>query len=299
VSASRFRLRSEGRGRNYSRARGLIESILRVAYRGDWPAAAWGRLPGTCRVGCVRQRLEVLPRGASALRVGFVSDIHIGPTTPPELLAAAFGRLAGERLDVLLLGGDYVFLDATESKAEVLSTLVRSVPASHKLAVLGNHDLWTRHDIIERALARAGVRVLCNESVLLDAATGPLAVMGLDEPWTGALDADRAVAGIGQARAVVVLCHSPDGLPDAVRVVGRLPAGPVGLYVCGHTHGGHVSTPWGPLVVPGRLGKRYPHGSHRVPPLHVHVSRGVGGIEVPIRTYAAPEVAVFELIASD
>ncbi len=53
---------------------------------------------------------------------------------------------------------------------------------------------------------------------------------------------------------------------------------------------------WGPLVVPGRVGKKFPHGFRHAPPLHVHVSRGVGGIELPIRTFAAPEVAVFELV---
>ncbi len=291
-----LRLASAGRGAHYGALRGVIESSLRLAYRGDWPATLWSRFPSSCRVECVRHTLAVLPPGASTLRVGFISDIHIGPTTPPKLLDAAFGQLERERLDVLLLGGDYVFLEATAATAERLTSLVRRVPAARKFAVLGNHDLWTDHSLIEDALGRAGAELLCNESALLDATGAGIAIVGLDEPWTGALDAVRAVRGVGDVRAVIVLCHSPDGLPDAIGAVAALPGAPVGLYVCGHTHGGHVATPWGPLVVPGRVGKKFPHGFRHAPPLHVHVSRGVGGIELPIRTFAAPEVAVFELV---
>ncbi len=292
-----LRLTSEGRGTNYSSLRGVIESSLRVAYRGDWPAALWKRIPGACRVRCVRHTVGILPPGASPLRLGFVSDIHIGPTTPRELLEAAFLRLASENLDVLLLGGDYVFLDATEEKAELLASLVRRVPAARKFAVLGNHDLWTHHVILEKALLRAKVELLTNASALLEPTHGAVAVVGLDEPWTGRMDWSRALRDVGEPTAMVVLCHSPEGLPSAVQTIQALPGAPRGLYVCGHTHGGHIASPWGPIIVPGRVGKRYPHGAHDIAPFFVHVSRGVGGIELPIRAYASPEVAVFDLVA--
>ncbi len=284
-----FRLRASGRGRNYSRARGLTESLLALSYAGDWPARLWGTLPRARRVECRRASLPLLPPGAAPLRLGFVSDVHIGPTTPPALLDAAFAALAAAGPDVLLLGGDYVFLDATVAKAERLVALVGRVPAAHKLAVLGNHDLWTHHALIEAALASAGVRVLANEHTTLAGVT----FVGLDDPWTGDLDAGRAFDGVSSASPLVVLCHSPDGLPAAQRAIAP---DTHGLYVCGHTHGGQVATPWGPLFVPGRVGKRHPHGSHRVPSFDLHVSRGVGATEVPVRTWAPPEVAVFDLV---
>jgi predicted MPP superfamily phosphohydrolase len=227
--------------------------------------------------------------------VGFVSDLHIGPTTPRPLLDAAFAHLASARLDVLLLGGDYVFLDATEAKARELASWVQEVPAKRKLATLGNHDLWTRHAVIEHALERAGVELLVNRSTPLDA--GAFHVVGLDEPWTGHMNPTSAFRGTEGAEALLVLCHSPDGLPETRSVVERMAPQPATLYVCGHTHGGHVATPWGALIVPGPMGKRYPAGLHRVGGVHLHVSRGVGGIEVPIRTYARPDVVVFDLVA--
>jgi predicted MPP superfamily phosphohydrolase len=280
---------SRGRGTSYSVRRGVVESALRIAYRGDWPARVWSKVPSSCDVRVVRRTIPLLPLGAAPLRFGFVSDIHIGPTTPIALLDAAFGALADAELDVLLLGGDYVFLDATPKKARLLASLVARVPAKKKIAVLGNHDLWAQHPLLERALESASADVLCNAHVEV---APDCVVVGLDEPWTGHIDAERAMRGI-TASTIVVLCHSPDGLPNATAHLPRANA----LYVCGHTHGGHIATPWGPIIAPGRLGKKYPHGFHDVPPFVLHVSRGVGGSEVPMRTFASPEVAVIDLVS--
>lgn len=282
-------LRSTGRGGGYSKLRGLTEIALRLVYTGDWPARAWARFPRACEVEVVRLRVPILSRGAKPVRVGFISDIHLGPTTPPELVDAAFAALRESALDVLLLGGDYVFLDADARKAERLARLVDSVPAAHKLYVLGNHDLWTRHALLERALEEVGVRPLTNRSLRFD---DTLVFVGLDDPWTGDPDPKAAFRDTRDQDGIVVLCHAPEGLPLAAAHVTERRT----LYLCGHTHGGHLSTPFGPIVVPGRVGRRYPHGAHRVGTIDLFVSRGVGGIEVPMRTYARPEVVVVDLV---
>jgi predicted MPP superfamily phosphohydrolase len=266
-------------------------------YRGDWPAKLWSAVPGSCDVDCVVHRLALLPPGEPDLRVGFISDVHLGPTTPSRLLDAAFGHLARARLDLLLLGGDYVYLDVTRAKARELAARVRAIPAARKVAVLGNHDLWSDHPLLEEELVRGGVVVLTNDSLALGAPHRGTRVVALDDPWTGHIDAPRAFEGARDADALLVLCHSPDGVPDAHEAVRRLPFAPPALFVCGHTHGGHIATPWGPVVVPGRVGKRLHSGLHDLGALTVFVSRGVGGIEVAARTYARPDVAVFELTA--
>jgi predicted MPP superfamily phosphohydrolase len=71
----------------------------------------------------------------------------------------------------------------------------------------------------------------------------------------------------------------------------------VALYLCGHTHGGHIALPWGPIYVPGPVGKQISSGFHRIEGMAVLVSRGLGGIELPIRAFAHPDVVVVTLRA--
>lgn len=275
---------SEGRGRGYSRARGAVESLLDAAYVGGWPARAWGT---TRRSRDVREvHAEVIgPRDLAPLRVSFVSDLHLGPTTSPYTLDRAFALLAEARPDVLLLGGDYVFLHATPRKARELGRRVAGVGAGTTLAVLGNHDLWTTHETLEAALADAGARVLVNESHTLRGSHEGVAIVGLDDPWTGRPDATRAFAGVGDARVVLVLCHAAEGLLACAAGGHRFD-----LFLCGHTHGGHVSTPLGPPVVPGPVGRALVSGGHTTPAGRVLISRGVGATEVPFRAWAPPDV---------
>jgi predicted MPP superfamily phosphohydrolase len=161
--------------------------------------------------------------------------------------------------------------------------------------VLGNHDLWTDHARLESALRAGGAEVLVNRGLMLRPG---VALIGLDEPWTGALDAPRALRGCEDAPVLIALCHSPDGLPDTVRALEALPRQPCGVFICGHTHGGQIATPWGPVVVPGRVGKRFPHGLYALEPLTLYVSCGVGATELPIRSFAPAEIAILDLVCA-
>jgi predicted MPP superfamily phosphohydrolase len=179
------KLRSGGRGSGYALWRGLVECVLAVAYRGDWPAQLWGILPAASRLSIVRHRFA-LPEGeGTTCRIAFASDLHLGPTTPMRLLEKAFATIRHEKPDVLLLGGDYVYLDAEPRRLAALGALVESVACPLKLAVLGNHDLWTYDQFIVDTLSKAGARVLVNEAMPLPAPWSDVVVLGLDDPWTG------------------------------------------------------------------------------------------------------------------
>jgi predicted MPP superfamily phosphohydrolase len=266
-------------------ARGLLELILRGLYTVDWPAWLWGLFPQATRVRRVAHRVPA--RVKVPLKIGFISDLHVGPTTPAGTLDRAFALLDDANLDVLLLGGDYVLLEATPARARRLAELVARVHAPVKLAVLGNHDLWTDHALIEAELTRAGATVLVNASYRLPSPHDEVVVVGLDDPWTGE---PKAEAFDGSEAAVrIVLCHSSDAVPLAD---GR----GVSLYVCGHTHGGHIALPGPtPVVIPGLFGRKWPHGLHHVGGMPLFVSRGVGGTELPMRANAPPDVGIFWL----
>ena len=282
-------LHPAGRGRNYTLLRGLSELVMRTAYRGNWPARVWNHAPGRALVQRLDHALCVDPARPRAvpLRIAFASDLHLGPTTPASVLDRAFDLLREAAPDVLVLGGDYVFLEATPAIARELRDRVLAVPARTKIAVMGNHDLWTHHGLIEEALKSAGAHVLINDAVRLPAPHDDVAILGIDDAWTGDPDGDRAVAACGDTPVRIGISHSPDGLPF-LRGKG------ISLVLAGHTHGGQIALPGPrPIIVPGPLGKKWPFGLHHEGSLTLFVSRGVGATELPIRTYATPDIVVF------
>lgn len=285
-----LKLRATGRGRRYTRLRGLVESVQSLAYHGGWPARVLSQVPAASRVRVLEHRFALLPpvAGRRPLRLAFISDLHLGPLTPMKLVEQAFARLQEAKPDVLVMGGDYVSLEVTSEVATQLAAHVGAFRAPLKLAVLGNHDLWTRHELIEQALAEGGARVLLNESVRLPPPHDDVAIVGLDDPWTGQVDPDKAFAGV-DTPVKLVLTHAPEAVPLAA---GR----GVGLLMCGHTHGGQVAAPWGPIVVEGRLGRRWPFGLHAVNGMQLFVSRGVGYSDLPVRSFAPSDVAIFDLV---
>jgi predicted MPP superfamily phosphohydrolase len=285
--------------RPYSRKHLNLEKVLGWVYSGSWPAKLWARVPGSTRVHLLRHEAAAPDRrDRPPLRIAFASDLHLGPTTPPALLDRAFAHLREAEADVLALGGDYVFLGATKQRVAELKARVEGVPTRTKVAVLGNHDFWARPERLEDALAQAGVTVLVDESIRLPPPHDDVVILGLDDPLTRRGVSDRLTheatvgAALDNVRDVpvkIALCHSPDGF-RSIRGKG------IALYLCGHTHGGHIALPgYRPIIMPSPDGRLWPWGVHDVDGTRLFVSRGVGGSLVPVRTWAPPDVAVFTI----
>ena len=280
-----------GRGKHFSPRRGTLEAIARIAYAGGWPGRLWGALPGRSDVDVLRHEIDLLPArvgGRRELRLVFLSDLHIGPLTPRRLLDRAFEHVSRLQPDVLVLGGDYVFLEATNAVARELQDRVASVPARVKLAVLGNHDLWTRHDRLQAALERAGAQVLVNQGMRLPAPFEDVAFIGLDDVWSGEADARKALDEVAGAPLILGVAHSPEAVP-------LLNGSGVRLLLCGHTHGGQVALPSGPILVHGPHGRLWPSGFHGLGSMNLFVSRGLGNVDLPIRLGARPDIGFFRL----
>ncbi len=238
------------------------------------------------KVQVVRHRVAVggWPAERSPIRIAFVSDLHAGPTTHPSLFDEAFAQLADAGADLVLLGGDYVFLHA--HYIEQIAERLRGLRAPLGIyAVMGNHDLWADDAAIARALGAAGARVLVNERVEL---APNVTLFGMDDPWTGTPPPARLFDDADHVR--ILLVHAP----EAMLLLGEQR---FDLAICGHTHGGHVALPGQvPIVVPGPLSRRYAHGRHEVG--HggtLIVSRGIGSSEVALRTFADPDIVVVDL----
>ena len=268
---------------------GTVEAIVEAFFR----PANWGArlaytlgLQGQLRTSTLSLEISSCARAdQSALRIAFASDFHAGGFTDDRLLEQACVALADLRPDVLLLGGDFVAVRSSDIRR--LAPLLEAIPAPlGKFAVLGNHDIRAGQRRITARLEQAGVQMIANQHVTIEASFGELAICGLDDSTLGLPRGDLALDRATERR--IVLMHSPEGL----NAIGERP---FDLALCGHTHGGQVALPWGaPILMPGGpLNRRYSRGQHDVSggcPRTLLVSHGVGCSGFPVRLFAAPEV---------
>ena len=247
----------------------------------------------------VRRETLELPRWPPSLdgiRAGVLSDLHAGvPSVTPAAIAGWVERMNAEAPDVVLLGGDFTDAHplyggrlAPEAIAGLLAGLRAPLGA---VAVLGNHD-WKQFGLrMGSALAEAGIVVLENESVALDAPGGRFHVAGLADLRRRRPHVARALAAVPEDEPVIMLAHDPDLFP---RVPDR-----VALTVSGHTHGGQVAVPYvrRPFI-PSHFGERYARGHLVEEGRHLVISAGLGTSGLPVRLLAPPELLLLELRAA-
>ncbi len=220
------------------------------------------------------------------LRVAQLSDLHVGPRTPPSRIRAAIDEANVFAPDLVVLTGDYV----TRSRDEVgripeqLGGL--SAPA---VAVLGNHDHWVDAEGTAASLQSLGVDVLRNQHTTLSLRGAPFTVVGIDDLLTRHADPGRALAGAPTASRLV-LAHGPK-TADLLRR-RREPL----LCLSGHTHGGQVSIPLlTPLVLHAFMREPYARGLFRLGDVQLYVNRGVGDSALGVRVNSPPEVTLLTL----
>jgi predicted MPP superfamily phosphohydrolase len=228
--------------------------------------------------------LPTLPAGLDGLRIGQITDTHIGLPQATENLEWAIGEMRRERPDLLVLTGDLVGLKPGISELPRLLTQLRAPLGVY--AVPGNHDYWEGLADVAAALALADIPLLMNQSRRLGWNGADFWLVGVDEIWDGRPDFAAALRGIPQGAFTLLLAHSPDIADSAVEHH-------FALQLSGHTHGGHLRLPFlGPFARP-RYGVRYVMGQYQVGPMKLYVSRGLGG--VPLRLLCRPEITIFTL----
>jgi predicted MPP superfamily phosphohydrolase len=235
------------------------------------------------------------PRALDGLRAGVMADFHSGvPHMGRPEIARAVARLAAESPDLLLLLGDYVDASplwggrlAPEAIAGELGAL-RTPLGTY--AVLGNHDWRAAPDRMWTALETAGITVLENRAVPVDAPGGRLWVAGLADMRNRRSDVAAALRDVPDdpSQPVLLLSHDPDAHPG-------VPAR-VALTLAGHVHGGQVAIPiLRRLAIPSRHGERYARRHHDDGGRRLYVSSGLGTSGMPVRLLAPPEVVLLEL----
>ncbi|WP_267396279.1 MULTISPECIES: metallophosphoesterase [unclassified Sphingomonas] len=235
------------------------------------------------------------PAGAPPITVALLADIHIGSVVMDQRrLTRIVGQVNALRPDLVVIAGDLV--DGHDPRRTAIDAPSLTAPLSRLraplgvVAVLGNHDHYTLPTLVAAAMRRAGITVLANQAL----ARGPLAVIGVDDAFTGHADAGEALrqaARLSGARLVV--SHSPDLLP-------MLPPGSAPLVLTGHTHCGQgvvLGITLSPYLLHSKriFDPRYRCGIVQDPGRKVIITAGLGTSNLPFRIGAPPDLWLVRL----
>ncbi len=172
------------------------------------------------------------PAAFDGLRIGHVSDFHLGELLPLDRALEVIERLSEQNPDLIALTGDIVDLDNTEA-GPLLEAIGAIKPPMGSFLVLGNHDDLHDADGLVRMAADAGLGVLRNEAIEINRNGHRLVVAGID--W--------ARSAVACAREVDLACGDFTHLLLAHNPKAFLRAADLGvpLTLAGHTHGGQIA----------------------------------------------------------
>ena len=243
--------------------------------------------------------LQGLDPALSGFKLVQISDLHFSPVVWQRYLVQYLAWVNDLKPDMVVVTGDLI--TGGYRYAHRIATILSHVRATHgTICTLGNHDYSIygrngsaegkrRADYLSKCLVDRGLTVLRNETLYLKPAgvRAPLAIVGLDDEWSGHIDPDRGFAGVDPSLPIVCLNHNPANCKQLLRY-------PWQWMLSGHTPGRQVAT--------SRLGKRlYPHryrhfthGYYAVEGRHLYVNRGLSYGQ-RVLDWCRPEITVFKL----
>lgn len=232
---------------------------------------------------------------ASGFRIAAASDFHLAVGRIGVYQAINCLKLAIRcEPDAVLLLGDIVSGKGGISHIKLVFSRI-NVPI---YAVPGNHDHWAGLAAVSKALEDVGVKLLINDSVVLKKGNREIAIVGIDDIWSGKPDWERAFANISEDIPIILLSHNPDAALHPCH-------NRVSLILSGHTHGGFWLMPFqirqliwritGIKFIPRtEYGWRFPYGLRKVGDTFVYITSGVTKGHVIPRWFTKPEIVVIE-----
>jgi len=224
------------------------------------------------------------PSGFDGLRIGHVSDFHLGELLSVEKAVRIVDLLAEQEPDLVACTGDVV--DLHHAGVEPLLQALASTGAPMgSLLVLGNHDELECGRAVAKLARDAGLIVLEDEAIAIQRNGASLQVAGTRWGRTTSICSQQVNAAAGDGTHLL-LSHNPKSFRRAAQLG-------IPLTLAGHTHGGQMAVKNRPntnLAVTERLSAG-PFTRHES---NLFVTTGVG-TWFPVRINCPAEVAMITM----
>ena len=234
---------------------------------------------------------DKLTSNFDGLKIVHFADLHYGTTVfLPEVehMVEKFNSL---RPDIIVFTGDLIDIhyDISEESLDNLIAVFNKIESPiASFMVRGNHD---QGDAFTRIAEETDFRLLVNEHELFFfGGDTPLAIVGLDDPYSGNQDINAAFEGLNEEYYSIVIAHQPD-------VFNQLGDLPVDLFLAGHSHGGGIRLPFiGSLI--RNYGSSVFHNAHyQIGNTEIFVSSGIGTGRYPFRLFNRPSINFYRFSA--
>lgn len=237
----------------------------------------------------VVRRYEI-GKGERAVRIAFISDVHVGPYKGARWSGRLVRRTLSLAPDVILLGGDLLYEKARDLPK--LDPFKRLKAPLGVYAILGNHDEWKASVEAHAWLAASGLTGLENRSVRVEKDGIGIAFAGAEDDWYEDTDLEAAFNGIAPDDLAVVMLHNPDLAPPAAELLKDRP-GPT-VFLSGHTHGGQLRLPFLGSIppLPHHLGREYDRGLFVFGGIPLVLGAGAGESGPRARLFCPPEIVL-------
>jgi len=246
-----------------------------------------------------RMPLRNLDSAFDGFKLVQISDLHFSPVVWQRYLIQYLAWVNDLKPDLVVVTGDLI--TGGYRYAHRIATILSHVRATHGvICTLGNHDYSIygransaegkrRADYLAKCLVNRGLIVLRNETHYLrhNGANTPLAIVGLDDEWSGHIDPDEGFRGVEPWLPVVCLNHNPANCKELLKY-------PWQWMLSGHTHGRQVGTSKLGRRLYGHRIRHFTHGYYAVEGRHLYVNRGLSYGQRMLE-WCRPEITSFKL----
>ncbi|MDP6853500.1 MAG: metallophosphoesterase [Candidatus Marinimicrobia bacterium] len=234
--------------------------------------------------------IENLPPQLKGLRLAQITDLHVGSMITGKFVKQVTDSLKSLNADMVFFTGDAAD-GSVEHFGKYMDSFSTVRPKYGKFFVTGNHEYYSDMNGWLRKIESLGFKILVNESqnIVINGAT--LMITGI--PDRGGrhfskfhrTDMEKAVGGMAEPDAKILLAHQPKDVEHAVKYNFN-------LQLSGHTHGGQYF-PFSLLV---QLAHPFIKGLHKRENTWIYVNQGTGYWGPPMRIGTVPEITEITLV---
>ena len=222
---------------------------------------------------------------AKPVRIGMVSDLHIGRLLGSRQLEKLADMMNREKVDIILMPGDIMDDDVQAYRAENMQPALMKLKAPLGVyATMGNHDLMRGAEReINEELTRAGIQVMNDEVLEVD--NGNFWLVGRpDNLAQGRMPTNELLLKTDGKKPVFLMDHRPSDIEAHSKL-------PIDLQVSGHVHKGQIF----PANLLAEYVNRRAYGHEKIGFGHYVVTSGYGFWGVPLRLGSQAEVWVIDV----